>query len=142
MLVPGNAEVITSTASATTTTTTRTAAAAAAATTTTTERQLEVRNGHPDSSSEYLKCLLDIARAFGMGSCLSAPSSADAVPLSASMLETIKSGESTELLLHRIPGRLFLNGSTDVVSLFSKQGKKGFNQDVMIVWEVSTHEIV
>ncbi|KAM7258467.1 hypothetical protein ACFE04_014208 [Oxalis oulophora] len=130
-------EVITSTASATTTTTTRTATAAAAVTTTTTERQLEVRNGHPDSSSKYLKCLLDIARAFGMGSCLSAPSSADAVPLSASMLETIKSGDSTELLLHRIPGRLFLNGSTDVVSLFSKQGKKGVNQDVMIVWESS-----
>ncbi|KAM7252997.1 hypothetical protein ACFE04_025615 [Oxalis oulophora] len=128
---------ITSTASATAiaTTTTRTAAAAAAATTTTTERQLEVRNGHPDSSSEYLKCLLDIARAFGMGSCLSAPSSADTIPLSASMLETIKSGDSTELLLHRIPGRLFLNGSTDVVSLFSKQGKKGVNQDAMIVWE-------
>jgi len=40
-----------------------------------------------------------------------------------------------EPLLHRIPGRMFLNGSTDTVSLFSQQGKKGPNQDAMIVWE-------
>ena len=40
--------------------------------------------------------------------------------------------------LHRIPGRLFLNGSSDVASLFTQQGKKGTNQDAMIVWEVSS----
>ncbi|KAK8541825.1 hypothetical protein V6N13_137587 [Hibiscus sabdariffa] len=37
--------------------------------------------------------------------------------------------------LHRIPGRLFLNGSTGVASLYTQQGKKGTNQDAMIVWE-------
>nr|XP_043615117.1 probable protein phosphatase 2C 33 [Erigeron canadensis] len=37
--------------------------------------------------------------------------------------------------LHRIPGRMFLNGSSDVASLFTQQGKKGTNQDAMIVWE-------
>lgn len=37
--------------------------------------------------------------------------------------------------LHRIQGRLFLNGSSDVASLFSQQGTKGTNQDAMIVWE-------
>ncbi|XVF06992.1 hypothetical protein REPUB_Repub06bG0099300 [Reevesia pubescens] len=37
--------------------------------------------------------------------------------------------------LHRIPGRLLLNGSSDVASLFTQQGKKGTNQDAMIVWE-------
>ncbi|XP_022742192.1 probable protein phosphatase 2C 33 [Durio zibethinus] len=37
--------------------------------------------------------------------------------------------------LHRIPGRLFLNGSSDVASLFTQQGKKGTNQDAMIAWE-------
>ncbi|KAH1038186.1 hypothetical protein J1N35_039929 [Gossypium stocksii] len=37
--------------------------------------------------------------------------------------------------LHRIPGRLFLNGSNDVASLFTQQGKKGTNQDAMIIWE-------
>ncbi|WOG83035.1 hypothetical protein DCAR_0102209 [Daucus carota subsp. sativus] len=37
--------------------------------------------------------------------------------------------------LHRIPGRMFLNGSSDVASMFTQQGKKGTNQDAMIVWE-------
>ncbi|KAF2283105.1 hypothetical protein GH714_043428 [Hevea brasiliensis] len=37
--------------------------------------------------------------------------------------------------LHRIPGRLFLNGSSNIASLFTQQGKKGTNQDAMIVWE-------
>ncbi|KAK7340374.1 hypothetical protein VNO77_21076 [Canavalia gladiata] len=37
--------------------------------------------------------------------------------------------------LHRIPGRIFLNGSSQVASLFTQQGKKGTNQDAMIVWE-------
>lgn len=40
-----------------------------------------------------------------------------------------------DLSLHRIPGRLFANGFTDVASLFTQQGKKGTNQDAMIVWE-------
>ncbi|KAK1431475.1 hypothetical protein QVD17_07934 [Tagetes erecta] len=37
--------------------------------------------------------------------------------------------------LHRVPGRMFLNGSTEVASLYTQQGKKGTNQDAMIVWE-------
>ncbi|KAI3746030.1 hypothetical protein L6452_08445 [Arctium lappa] len=37
--------------------------------------------------------------------------------------------------LHRIVGRMFLNGSSEVASLFTQQGKKGTNQDAMIVWE-------
>ncbi|XP_076916583.1 putative protein phosphatase 2C 33 [Bidens hawaiensis] len=37
--------------------------------------------------------------------------------------------------LHRIAGRMFLNGSSEVASLFTQQGKKGTNQDAMIVWE-------
>ncbi|CAM8960151.1 unnamed protein product [Rhodiola kirilowii] len=40
-----------------------------------------------------------------------------------------------EDLLHRIPGRLFLNGSSDIACLFTQQGKKGTNQDAMIFWE-------
>ncbi|KAI6693851.1 hypothetical protein NL676_021561 [Syzygium grande] len=40
-----------------------------------------------------------------------------------------------EMWLHQIPGRMFLNGSSDAASLFTKQGKKGINQDAMIVWE-------
>ncbi|KAK7374384.1 hypothetical protein VNO80_07814 [Phaseolus coccineus] len=37
--------------------------------------------------------------------------------------------------LHRIPGRIFINGSSQVASLFTQQGKKGTNQDAMVVWE-------
>ncbi|XP_008370833.3 probable protein phosphatase 2C 33 [Malus domestica] len=37
--------------------------------------------------------------------------------------------------LHRIPERMFFNGSSEVASLFTQQGKKGTNQDAMIVWE-------
>ncbi|KAK8933692.1 putative protein phosphatase 2C 33 [Platanthera zijinensis] len=37
--------------------------------------------------------------------------------------------------LHKIPGRMFLNGASGIASLFSQQGKKGTNQDAMIVWE-------
>ncbi|KAK1421043.1 hypothetical protein QVD17_23099 [Tagetes erecta] len=37
--------------------------------------------------------------------------------------------------LHRIASRRFLNGSSDIASLFTQQGKKGTNQDAMIVWE-------
>ncbi|KAI4310859.1 hypothetical protein MLD38_035806 [Melastoma candidum] len=39
------------------------------------------------------------------------------------------------LPLHKIPGRLYLNGSSDVASLYTLQGKKGVNQDAMLVWE-------
>lgn len=35
-----------------------------------------------------------------------------------------------------IPGRMFLNGASQIASLFTQQGKKGTNQDAMIVWEV------
>ncbi|XP_047333859.1 probable protein phosphatase 2C 33 [Impatiens glandulifera] len=37
--------------------------------------------------------------------------------------------------LRRIPERMFLNGSSKIASLFMQQGKKGVNQDAMVVWE-------
>ncbi|MED6171496.1 hypothetical protein PIB30_041172 [Stylosanthes scabra] len=37
--------------------------------------------------------------------------------------------------LHIIPGRLFLNGSSRFGSLYCKQGRKGYNQDAMLLWE-------
>ncbi|CAL9776852.1 unnamed protein product [Musa acuminata subsp. burmannicoides] len=46
-----------------------------------------------------------------------------------------RSHSKKEEHLHRIPGRMFLNGSSGVASLFSQQGRKGPNQDAMIVWE-------
>ncbi|ONK78095.1 uncharacterized protein A4U43_C02F14260 [Asparagus officinalis] len=37
--------------------------------------------------------------------------------------------------MQKIPGRRFLNGASSVASLFTQQGRKGTNQDAMIVWE-------
>ena len=36
----------------------------------------------------------------------------------------------------QIPGRLVGNGSSTIATLHTQQGKKGINQDAMIVWEV------
>ncbi|XP_041000823.1 probable protein phosphatase 2C 33 [Juglans microcarpa x Juglans regia] len=96
-----------------------------------------------------------------MGSCLSAEGAAAlpyalgaaAVSASRSALDDVGTGikrgnsrkkmrtdsssldSNMETWLHRVPGRLFFNGSSEVASLFSKKGKKGINQDAMIVWE-------
>ncbi|XP_077250216.1 putative protein phosphatase 2C 33 [Tasmannia lanceolata] len=42
---------------------------------------------------------------------------------------------SFEDQLRKVPGRMFLNGASSVASMFTQQGKKGTNQDAMIVWE-------
>lgn len=83
-----------------------------------------------------------------MGSCLStdgiqegprSPSSASSRKFrkgSKKRQGSYRSSDSKKLdQLHKIPGRLFGNGSSDVVSLFTQQGKKGINQDAMIAWE-------
>lgn len=44
-------------------------------------------------------------------------------------------GRAEENLLHQIPGRLVANGSCTIATLHTQQGKKGINQDAMIVWE-------
>ncbi|RRT62631.1 hypothetical protein B296_00042233 [Ensete ventricosum] len=45
-------------------------------------------------------------------------------------------GDLREDELHRLPDRSFLNGATEAACLYTQQGKKGTNQDAMIVWEV------
>lgn len=96
-----------------------------------------------------LECILNIVRGLGMGSCLSSESRSPHPGSPASSSRKRKSSKKRlgsrnssfdyhkEELLHRIPGRMFLNGSSEVASLFSQQGNKGTNQDAMIVWEVS-----
>ena len=39
--------------------------------------------------------------------------------------------------LHLISGRMFLNGASNIACLYTQQGKKGTNQDAILVWEVS-----
>ncbi|KAK6137831.1 hypothetical protein DH2020_028434 [Rehmannia glutinosa] len=93
-----------------------------------------------------LECILNIIRALKMGSCFSTESRS---PLPGSPLGVRKRKGSKrrpmsrnssfdyrrEEQLHRTPGRMFLNGSSEIASLFTQQGKKGTNQDAMIVWE-------
>ncbi|RRT81522.1 hypothetical protein B296_00021860 [Ensete ventricosum] len=98
-----------------------------------------------------LECILGVVRALRMGSCLSSdgqsssssPSSPSSPALGAKRPRrgqrrkpAPRSYSKKEEQLHRIPGRMFLNGSSGVASLFSQQGRKGPNQDAMIVWEV------
>lgn len=44
--------------------------------------------------------------------------------------------------LKKTPGRMFLNGASSIAALFTQQGKKGTNQDAMIVWEVSVFVVI
>ncbi|WOL19458.1 putative protein phosphatase 2C 66 [Canna indica] len=44
-------------------------------------------------------------------------------------------GEAGEDELQNVPGRMFSNGSSEVACLYTQQGRKGTNQDAMIVWE-------
>ncbi|KAJ8484115.1 hypothetical protein OPV22_016600 [Ensete ventricosum] len=44
-------------------------------------------------------------------------------------------GSPEEEQIHGTPGKMFLNGATSAASLFTQQGRKGINQDAMIVWE-------
>lgn len=103
-----------------------------------------------------LECFLNVVRALGMGSCLSGDRNKRTIPYSElastsrddgvirrrnSKRKITRKGSSPsndssrEMSLHRVPGRMFLNGTTDHASLFTRQGKKGVNQDAMIVWE-------
>ncbi|KAJ6825074.1 putative protein phosphatase 2C 33 [Iris pallida] len=45
--------------------------------------------------------------------------------------------ERQQQILSKVPGRTFLNGTgaAGLASLFTQQGKKGTNQDAMLVWE-------
>lgn len=43
-------------------------------------------------------------------------------------------GEINEI--QQVVGRLVGNGSSEIACLYTQQGKKGTNQDAMLVWEV------
>lgn len=47
-----------------------------------------------------------------------------------------KFGGVDERALHLAQGRLIGNGASSKACLYTQQGKKGTNQDAMIVWEV------
>nr|GMC76296.1 probable protein phosphatase 2C 33 [Ipomoea batatas]GME19144.1 probable protein phosphatase 2C 33 [Ipomoea batatas] len=102
-----------------------------------------------------VECLLNVVRALQMGSCLSSESRSPLQSPTSAVGRKRKNSKKRpgsrnssfdyrkEEQLHRIPGRRFLSGSNDVAALFTQQGKKGTNQDAMIVWEVqSLHSLL
>ncbi|CAL1404327.1 unnamed protein product [Linum trigynum] len=105
--------------------------------------------GRDPACSMGVDCFMSIARAFGTscftdegsrgggsGSRQSSGSNAEAARRRKKRQTMMKRSDSKlELWLHRIPGRLFLNSSSEFASLFTKAGKKGVNQDAMIFWE-------
>lgn len=44
--------------------------------------------------------------------------------------------------LPTIPNRVFMNGKSRASCIFTQQGRKGINQDAMVVWEVSNSIII
>ncbi|XP_047160727.1 probable protein phosphatase 2C 74 isoform X1 [Vigna umbellata] len=93
------------------------------------------------SDSECLagfECFLNIVRALGMGSCISEVGAGGSSPPLLSDSNTdgkrrrLRGSSSFDF---RVPGRMFSNGSSEVASMFCKQGRKGINQDAMLIWE-------
>lgn len=90
------------------------------------------------------ECFLNIVRALGMGSCISeVGAGGNSPPLLPYSPESNMDGGKRRRLRgsssfdYKVPGRMFLNGSSEVASMHCKQGRKGINQDAMLVWEVS-----
>ncbi|CAL0308317.1 unnamed protein product [Lupinus luteus] len=87
------------------------------------------------------ECFLNVVRALGMGSCIggdggSPPFLPDSITnnnLDGGKRRRLKGSSSFDYKV--VPGRMFHNGSSEVASMYSKQGKKGINQDAMLVWE-------
>ena len=99
-----------------------------------------------------LECFLNVIRALRMGSCFSgesgSPQSGSPVGLTKRRNSKRRFGSRSSSFdyrreeLYRTPGRMFLNGSSDIACIFSQQGRKGTNQDAMIVWEVSSFSLL
>ncbi|XP_074566619.1 putative protein phosphatase 2C 33 [Curcuma longa] len=93
-----------------------------------------------------MECILEVIRTLPMGSCLSSDGwssgpnpTSPASPASGARRQGGRlrrrwpSPEEEEL--DGIWERMCRNGATSTASLFTQQGKKGTNQDAMIVWE-------
>lgn len=97
-----------------------------------------------------LECMLGLARVFGMESCLLSADERTSANGSTSPTSPGRRGKrstkrrpgsrgSSVEGLRGTPGRLAGCGSSlsGAACMFTQQGKKGVNQDAMLVWEVS-----
>ncbi|KAG8070673.1 hypothetical protein GUJ93_ZPchr0006g41953 [Zizania palustris] len=83
---------------------------------------------------DLLGCLLGVLRAFGV----TWPARQQTQPRLAQSPRGPAPGADARRVaaeLRGIPGRIASNGACAVASLYTLQGKKGVNQDAMIVWE-------
>lgn len=81
-----------------------------------------------------LDCLQDVVRALAMGSCLPA----DQRPMEVAALPGKVGGGRRKG--EEAPGRIAGIGAGNVACLFTRQGKKGTNQDAMVAWEVPAQQ--
>lgn len=80
--------------------------------------------------SGCLDCLQDIVRAFSMGSCLTLEQRPVVLD------RATHNGRDGNVRKEEVHGRLIGNGVGNLSCMFTRQGKKGTNQDAMVVWEV------
>lgn len=97
------------------------------------------RGGVAGLRRDILGCLLGVLRALGVTWAAAARPQRQQPRLAA---QTPRGpapgadGRRAAAELRGIPGRIAGNGACAVASLYTLQGKKGVNQDAMIVWEV------
>jgi hypothetical protein len=90
---------------------------------------------------------------YNMGSCLSTTQQAVAAgnirkrakgrrqrqkELRREAMATLTLEAKNDALLASLPGRICSNGASNVACIYTQQGRKGTNQDAMVVWEVET----
>lgn len=52
------------------------------------------------------------------------------------VVEALTAEGKRDLVLSMTPGRMVRIGATEAACVFTQQGRKGTNQDAMLVWEV------
>ena len=90
---------------------------------------------------DLLDCLLGMLRALGILWAARPQRQPRTLPPRGAVPATAHS-RNFAAELRQIPGRIAGNGACAAASLYTMQGKKGVNQDAMIVWEVRAHTIV
>lgn len=75
-----------------------------------------------------------------MGCCASTPvvedELQDRIQTKKEVLQNLSTEGKADALLAMVPGRMFSNGASSNACIFTQQGRKGTNQDAMVVWEV------
>ena len=72
-----------------------------------------------------------------MGGCVSTPNQNSCYNRKGTR-KTFSSHVTTLQHLSSIPNRILTNGKSRTSCIFTQQGRKGINQDAMIVWDVSS----